>query len=136
MSPRAALRADAPEGYEIVIDATVGRSRSSAGDRPDAHGRHDDDLRITGEQDEWPVKLYEIFRREPTLKGSFAQQLMFDRAVAALRSGAVDTTGIISHRFSLDDYQGALDAISDSSVVKSVIEPRQVIMRAVTRRRA
>lgn len=121
----AALRADAPEGYEIVIDATgaipvlqqaIGLTRT--GGTMLIYG-------MTGEQDEWPVKPYEIFRRELTLKGSFAQQLTFDRAVAALRSGAVDTTGIISHRFSLDDYQGALDAISDSSVVKSVIEPRQ-----------
>lgn len=121
----AALRADAPEGYEIVIDATgaipvlqqaIGLTRT--GGTMMIYG-------MTGEQDEWPVKPYEIFRRELTLKGSFAQQLTFDRAVAALRSGAVDTTGIISHRFSLDDYQGALDAISDSSVVKSVIEPRQ-----------
>lgn len=121
----AALRADAPDGYEIVIDATgaipvlqqaIGLTRT--GGTMMIYG-------MAGEQDEWPVKPYEIFRRELTLKGSFAQQFTFDRAVAALRSGAIDTTGILSHRFGLDDYQGALDAISDSSVVKSVVDPRQ-----------
>lgn len=121
----AALRADAPEGYEVVIDATgaipvlqqaIGLTRT--GGTMMIYG-------MAGEQDEWPVKPYEIFRRELTLKGSFAQQLTFDRAIAALRSGALDTTGIISDRFGLDDYQGALDAISDSSVVKSVVDPRR-----------
>lgn len=120
-----ALRSDAPDGYDIVIDATgaipvltqaIGLTRT--GGTLLVYG-------MTGEQDEWPVKPYEIFRRELTIKGSFAQQLTFDRAVAALRSGTLDTTGIITDRFGLDDYRGALEAISDSSVVKSVIDPRR-----------
>lgn len=118
-----ALRSDAPDGYDIVIDATgaipvltqaIGLTRT--GGTLLVYG-------MTGEQDEWPVKPYEIFRRELTIKGSFAQQMTFDRAVAALRSGTLDTTGIITDRFGLDDYRGALEAISDSSVIKSVIDP-------------
>ncbi|MBK0418383.1 zinc-dependent alcohol dehydrogenase family protein [Leucobacter sp. CSA1] len=122
---RAALRADAPEGYDIVVDATgavavlqqtIGLTRT--GGTVLVYGMAD-------EEATWPVRPYEIFRRELTIKGSFAQQFVFDRAIAALRSGTIDTTGIITHRFGLDQYREALDAISDSACVKAVIEPRR-----------
>ncbi len=38
----------------------------------------------------------DLFRRELTIKGSFAQQFSFDRALAYLRSGRVDTTGMVT----------------------------------------
>ena len=66
---------------------------------------------------------HEIFRRELTIKGSFAQQFAFDRALSALRGGRVDPVGIITKRFSLDEYGDALAAVADSSVVKAVIVP-------------
>lgn len=122
---QAALRADAPDGFDIVIDATgavpvleqaIGLTRT--GGTLMVYG-------MAAEDAVWPVSPYEVFRRELTLKGSFAQQFTFDRAIAALRSGTIDTTGIISHRFGLADYRGALDAISDSACVKSVIEPQR-----------
>jgi D-arabinitol dehydrogenase (NADP+) len=47
----------------------------------------------------------------------------FGAAVAALRTGRVRTDGIISHRFSLDDYGNALYALaSDPSAHKVVID--------------
>lgn len=120
---REALLADAPDGYDIVVDATgalpvleqtIGLTRT--GGTVMVYGMAD-------EAAQWPVSPYEIFRRELTIKGSFSQQFVFDRAIAALRSGAIDTSGIITHRFGLDEFQGALDAISDSACVKAVIEP-------------
>jgi D-arabinitol dehydrogenase (NADP+) len=60
---------------------------------------------------------------EHTIKGSFAQQFSFDRALSALRSGRVKTQGMISRRFILDAYEEALDAVANSSVVKAVIVP-------------
>ena len=44
---------------------------------------------MTSEAAVWPVSPYEIFRRELTIKGSFAQQFSFDRALPALRTGRV-----------------------------------------------
>lgn len=122
---RDTLLADAPSGFDIVIDATgaipvleqaIGLTRS--GGTLMVYG-------MAAEDAVWPVPPYEIFRRELTIKGSFAQQFTFDRAIAALRSGAIDTTGIITHRFALDEFQSALDAISDSACVKAVIEPQR-----------
>ena len=78
---------------------------------------------MTPEATVWPIAPYDIFRRELTIKGSFAQQFSFDRALSALRSGRVKTQGMISRRFPLDAYDEALDAVADSSVVKVVIVP-------------
>lgn len=122
---RETLLADEPEGYDIVIDATgatsvleqtIGLTRT--GGTVMVYG-------MASEQAVWPVSPYEIFRRELTIKGSFAQQYSFDRAIAALRSGTIDTTGIITHRFGLDEYAEALAAVSDSACVKAVIEPQR-----------
>lgn len=79
---------------------------------------------MAAEAARWPVSPYHIFRRELTIKGSFAQQFAFDRALSALRSGRVDPTGLITRRFGLDAYAEALAAVADSSVVKAVITRR------------
>jgi len=78
---------------------------------------------MTAEAASWPVSPYDIFRRELTIKGSFAQQFSFDRALSALRTGRVDPTGLITHRFGLEQYGNALAAVADSSSVKSVLIP-------------
>jgi D-arabinitol dehydrogenase (NADP+) len=115
----------APSGYDVVIDATgaldvlqrtLGLTRT--GGTVLVYG-------MTREAAVWPVSPYEIFRRELTIKGSFAQQFSFDRAVTALRNHRVATDGMISARLGLDEYGIALAGISDSSVIKSVILPWQ-----------
>ena len=64
-----------------------------------------------------------MFRREITVKGSFAEIDSFPAAIAALRSGRARTDGLITHRFKLDDYPSALDALrSDRTVHKIIIE--------------
>ena len=68
------------------------------------------------------VHPYEIFRREPTVKGSFAQTHCFDRALGVLRSGRVRTEGIVTHEFDLGAYDGALEALrNDPSCMKAAI---------------
>ena len=71
-----------------------------------------------------PFSPYDIFRRELTIKGSFAQTHCFDRALAYLRSGRVQTEGIITHTFGLDDFETALDALrNDPECLKAAIVP-------------
>ena len=117
------LREIAPDGFEVVVDATgavpvleqtIGLTR--IGGTVFVYG-------MAAEQDRWAVAPYEIFRRELTLKGSFAQQFSFDRALGLLRSGRVDPTGMITHRFTLEEYDRALAAVADSSCVKAIIVP-------------
>ncbi|MBA3529984.1 MAG: zinc-binding dehydrogenase, partial [Propionibacteriaceae bacterium] len=117
------LRSLTPDGFDVVIDATGAPSvlaqtisLTRTGGTVFVYG-------MTPEQTVWPVPPYEIFRRELTIKGSFAQQFSFDRAVAALRGGRVDTTALITDRFGLDEYGSALAAVADSHSVKAVIVP-------------
>jgi|RhiMethySRZTD1v2_1073278.scaffolds.fasta_scaffold34369_3 D-arabinitol dehydrogenase (NADP+) len=117
------LRQGAPDGFDVVIDATgalVVLAQTLAltriGGTVFVYG-------MTPESAVWPIAPYDIFRRELTIKGSFAQQFSFDRALSALRTGRVKTQGMISRRFALDAYDEALEAVADSSVVKAVIVP-------------
>jgi D-arabinitol dehydrogenase (NADP+) len=114
-----------PEGYDVVIDATgaVGvleqtldltRTRGTVF----VYG-------MAAEQARWPVRPYDVFRRELTIKGSFAQQFAFDRSIAALRNGTVDTSGLITHEFPLEDFGAALAATASSECIKAAIVPHQ-----------
>ncbi len=113
----------APAGFDVVIDATgapavleqtVALTRT--GGTVFVYG-------MTPEAARWPIAPYEIFRRELTITGSFAQQFSFDRALDALRTGRVDPAGLITRRFPLERYADALAAVADSAVVKVVLTP-------------
>jgi D-arabinitol dehydrogenase (NADP+) len=114
----------APEGFDVVVEATgavpvleraVGLTK--IGGTLMVYG-------MANAEDRLAVSPYEIFRRELTIKGSFAQTHCFDRAIALLRSGRVRTDGILTHRFGLDDFGEALQALSsDPTCLKSAIVP-------------
>jgi D-arabinitol dehydrogenase (NADP+) len=117
------LRQAAPDGFDVVIDATGALvvlaqtlALTRTGGTVFVYG-------MTPQSAVWPIAPYDIFRRELTIKGSFAQQFSFDRALSALRSSRVKTQDMISRRFTLDAYDEALDAVADSSVVKALIVP-------------
>ena len=119
----ARLRTLAPAGFDVVIDATGAPSVLASALDLTRIGGTVFVYGMTPEATRWPVSPYDIFRRELTVKGSFAQQFSFDRALAALRTGRVDPEGLIDRRFGLSQYGDALAAVSDSSVVKSVLLP-------------
>lgn len=122
----ATLRAASPggDGYDVVVEAT-GSTR--IGDICVPLTRNGGTVLIYGvTRAEEVVKFhpFDVFRREITIKGSFAEISSFAAAIAALRGGRAKTDGIITHRFSLDDYGKALDALEhDPSVHKVVIVP-------------
>jgi D-arabinitol dehydrogenase (NADP+) len=117
------LRQTAPEGFDVVIDATGALVVLSQTLELTRTGGTVFVYGMTPESTVWPIAPYDIFRRELTIKGSFAQQFSFDRALSALLSGRVKTEGMISKRFTLDAYDEALNAVADSSVVKALIVP-------------
>lgn len=119
----AELRALAPDGFDVVIDATGAPSVLANALELTRTGGTVFVYGMPAESAVWPVSPYEIFRRELTVKGSFAQQFSFDRALAALRHGRVRTEGMITRRLELEHYDAALAAVTDSSVVKTVIVP-------------
>lgn len=64
---------------------------------------------------------FDVFRREITIKGSFAEMTSFGAAIAALRAGRARTDGIITHRFPLDQYGKALEALADDRTAHKVV---------------
>jgi D-arabinitol dehydrogenase (NADP+) len=116
------LRELAPHGFDVVVDATgaapvVGLTMQLTKDGGTIfiYGMCDERERV-------PFSPYEIFRRQLTVKGSFAQTHCFDRALVFLRGGRVRTEGIVTHRFPLDEYGQALQALrSDPRCLKAAI---------------
>jgi D-arabinitol dehydrogenase (NADP+) len=117
-----ALRKLAPTGFDVVVDATGAPSvlaeaadLLAVGGTLFVYGMTDEAAKLT-------LSPYDIFRRELTIKGSFSQAFSFDRAVALLRGGRVQTAGLVTHHFGLGDYGTAIDVVTnDSSCLKAAI---------------
>lgn len=120
----AKLKALSPDGYDVAIDATG--AAAIVQHLPELV-RDNGTVLVYGmcnETDRVQWCPYEIFRRQLTIKGSFAQVNCFDRALALLRSGRIRGDGLITHRFDLAGYPDALDAVrSDPTCLKAVITP-------------
>lgn len=118
------LRHLAPDGFDVAIDVTGASSvvqllpdLVAANGTVFVYGMCDEEDRV-----HW--RPYDIFRRQLRVLGSFAQVNCFDRSLAMLRSGRVRTDGLITHRFTLDEYGGALEALaSDPTCLKAVVTP-------------
>ena len=112
------------DGYDIVVEAT---GSTAVGEICVPLTRNGGTVLIYGVtrgEDVVRFHPFDVFRREITIKGSFAEMTSFDAAIAALRTGRVRTDGIITHRFSLDDYGNALETLAgDPTAHKVVIAP-------------
>ncbi len=118
-----ALRDVSPngDGYDVVVEASgvtaVGNicvPLTRNGGTVLVYGVARPDERLS-------VSPFELFRREITIKGSYAEMTSFAAAIAALRTGRVHTDGIISHRFSLDDYGKALETLASDPTAHKVV---------------
>jgi len=119
----AKLMAASPGGYDIVVDATGSPAVSQQCVPLARSGGTVMFYGVTDPDDLVQVSPYDVFRREITIKGSFAEINSFPAAIAALRSGRARTQGLITHRFKLDDYADALEALrNDRTVHKIIIE--------------
>jgi D-arabinitol dehydrogenase (NADP+) len=117
------VRAVAPEGFDVVVDATGAASVSELALSLAKDGGTVLWYGVTRPDDRVEVSPYDVYRRELVIKGSFAQVSSFPQAIAALRSGRVRTDGVITHRFSLDRFGDALEAVrSDASCLKAAVE--------------
>jgi len=119
----AKLKAASGGGFDIVVDATGAAAVSEQCVPLTRSGGTVMFYGVTEPEDLVRVSPYDVFRREITIKGSFAEIDSFPAAIAALRTGRARTDGLITHRFPLDDYAGALDALrGDRTVHKIIIE--------------
>ena len=122
----AKLKAESGGGYDIVVDATGSAAVSEQCVPLTRNGGTVMFYGVTEPEDLVQVSPYDVFRREITIKGSFAEINAFPAAIAALRAGRARTEGLITHRFPLDDYAGALNALrGDRTVHKIIIDCRE-----------
>ena len=119
-----AMEASGGRGYDIVVEAT---GATIVGDICVSLTRNGGTMLVYGvtRADETiAFHPFEVFRREISIIGSFAEITSFASAIAALRSGRIRTDGIITHRFALDDYGAALETLrADKSAHKVLIIP-------------
>jgi len=79
---------------------------------------------VTAPADRVSISPYDVYRREITIKGSFAQVTSFRHSVRALQTGRLRTEGLTTHVFPLHAFGDALEAVrSDRTCLKAVIDP-------------
>ena len=120
-----ALREWAPQGYDMVVDATgvpavVARCFGyvTPGGKVLLFGVCPEDATI-------PFSPFDLYRRDISVYGSFALNVTFEPAIELLRGGAVQVGSLISHRFPLEQFPQALEMARTRSepAMKIVIEP-------------
>lgn len=72
---------------------------------------------------EVPVKPYDVFRRELTIRGSYTNPYVMDRALALLASGRLDWQNVVTHRFPLDEFGDAWTVHSEGLGLKVCVRP-------------
>ena len=117
------LREQSPrgDGYDIVVEAT---GSTEVGDICVPLTRNGGTVLIYGvtrNEDLVRFHPFDVFRREVTIKGSFAEITSFAAAIDAMRNGRIRTDGMITHRFGLDDYAKALDALANDPTAHKVV---------------
>lgn len=119
----ATLRERSPlgDGYDIVVEATGDPRVGSICVPLTRNGGTVLVYGVTRGEDVVQFHPFDVFRREITIRGSFAEVTSFAAAISALRGGRVRTDGIITHRFQLEDYEQALQAVHDRVGHKVVI---------------
>jgi D-arabinitol dehydrogenase (NADP+) len=109
------------EGYDVVVEAT---GSTAIGDLCVPLTRNGGTVLVYGVTRGDEVVTFhpfDVFRREITIKGSFAEMTSFGAAIAALRAGRARTDGIITHRFPLDQYGKALDALANDRTAHKIV---------------
>jgi len=121
---RSRLHELSPTGFDYIVEAT-----GSASVCEDAlqFARRGGTLLVYGvypEADSVRFNPFDLFRREITIKGSFAQIDAFPRALAYLESGKIKVNEIVSDEFELKDWSKVLEhAWSRKGIKIAVIPP-------------
>lgn len=68
------------------------------------------------------LPLFDVYKKELTIKGSFVNPDTHARAVALINSGKVDFGSIITHRFTLDQLPEAIAMQMSDASIKVVVE--------------
>lgn len=74
---------------------------------------------------EIPLKPFDIFKKEISIKASFINPYTQGRALALLESGKIDVKRLIAARIGLEELPGALESTAKSAGGKIIVTPQQ-----------
>jgi D-arabinitol dehydrogenase (NADP+) len=117
------LRELNPTGFDYIVEAT-----GSPAVCEDAlqFARRGATLLVYGvypEKETVRFNPFDLFRREITIKGSFAQIDAFPRALAYLESGKIKVNEIVTDEFALEDWARALEHAWARKGIKTAVIP-------------
>ncbi|MBW9110469.1 zinc-dependent alcohol dehydrogenase family protein [Microbacterium trichothecenolyticum] len=116
------LLARKPDGFDGVIEASGSPVMLELAMRAVGIGGTVLVYGMAREADVARLSPYDIFARQLTIRGSYAQYLEFGKAIAYLKSGGLPVHRLITHRFALDQFSEALDALASSDCIKAIIQ--------------
>jgi D-arabinitol dehydrogenase (NADP+) len=119
------LRAHRPGGFDNVVVATAVPGVFEIATPLTRDGGTVLWYGVTNPDDRVAVSPYDVYRREITIKGSFAQVTSFRHSVRALQTGRIRTDGLTTHIFPLERFGDALEAVRiEPACLKAVVDPR------------
>jgi 2-desacetyl-2-hydroxyethyl bacteriochlorophyllide A dehydrogenase len=68
------------------------------------------------------LPLFDVFKKELTIKGSFINPTTHNRAVELINSKRIDVSKIITHRFGLSELEKAIEVQSGNQSIKVVVQ--------------
>ena len=78
---------------------------------------------VAPEDAEVPVRPYDVFRRELTIRGTYTNPYVMERALAMLASGTIDWETIVTHRFPISQFDDAWSVHSGGEGLKVCVYP-------------
>jgi threonine dehydrogenase-like Zn-dependent dehydrogenase len=118
-----AAELDRPEGWNVVIDATGAVPAIEDGIRRVARGGTFLMFGVANADAKASISPFRVYNDEIKIIGSMAVLHSFERALALLAKGVIDSEAMITDRFPLDDYSKAIDAFLSGSGLKVQVAP-------------
>lgn len=111
------------EGVDIVIECVGKASATKQAFDAAAKGATILLFSVPSVDATYNLSLFDIFKKELVVKGSFVNPDTHARAVELLRSGKIQTAPLITHRFGLDDMEDAIQMQMSAESIKVLIVP-------------
>ncbi len=118
------LREIAPRGFDNVIEATgVTKVAELAIDAVKRRGK----LLLFGvcpPGEKASYDAFKIYNEEITILGTMALHNSYGPAIDILAAGAINAAKMVTHTFSLDEFEGALDLVRNGGGLKVQVSGR------------
>jgi 2-desacetyl-2-hydroxyethyl bacteriochlorophyllide A dehydrogenase len=114
---------DRPYGWELVVDATGNEHAIQDGLGRVGPGGTFLQFGVADYATRASIEPYRIYNKEITITGSMAVLHSYERAAELFAAGVLDPRVLVTDRFPLDDYAGALERFGSGAGLKTQIIP-------------